>query len=289
LVLAVLLAPSVLLAKPLNVVASTQSLASIAESIGGKHVKVRALATGHVDLHFFEPKPSMVMKVAKADIVIKVGMSFDGFLDALVEAANNPKVFPGNYGYVDASVGVTKLDVPQGPITMGMGDIHSEGNPHYFVDPRNGKYIAQNILKSLKAADPNHSDYFESRYESFLKKLAKRQNVWDEKKKTTEGKLAVSYHKSWTYLFDYLGIQLVTTIEPLPGLPPTPRHVKYLTEEVVNEDLDYIVIADIYSQREAKRIQKATSAKLLVLPGTLDYRSKKRGYFEFLDSLINAF
>lgn len=289
LVLSLLLAPSVLSAKPINVVASTQSLASITEYIGGKHVNVRALAVGHVDLHFFEPKPSMVMKVAQADMVIKIGMSFDAFVDAIVEAANNPGVFPGSAGYVDASYGVPKLEVPQGPITMSMGDIHEQGNPHYYLDPRNAVHIATNILNSLKALDPDHKDYYDARFEDFSKELEKRFVVWDKKKSKTNGKVAISYHRSWSYLFDYLGLQLLTTIEPLPGLPPTPRHIKFLLEDVIKETVDYIVIADIYNPKEAKRIQKETGAPLLMLPVTLDHRSKKRGYFEFIDGLISAF
>lgn len=288
-VLVILLVPSALIAKPLNVVTSTQGLASITEYIGGKHVKVRALATGHVDLHFFEPRPSMVMKVAKADMVVKIGMSFDAYVDALIEAANNPNVFPGNSGYIDASVGVPKLEVPQGRITMGMGDIHKEGNPHYYVDPRNSVYIAQNILNGLKEIDPNNASYYETRFKKFNAILERKLEAWDKVTAKTKGKTVVTYHRSWTYLLDYLGLKLVTTIEPLPGLPPTPKHIKYLTEDVVKEDLDYIVIATIYSAREARKIQKKTGAVLLRLPITLSERSKKEGYFDYIDSLISAF
>lgn len=288
-VLALLLVPFQLFAQPIRVVTSTQSLASITEYIGGRDVDVTSLAVGHVDLHFFEPKPSMVIAVTKADMVVKVGMAFDGYVDALVESAKNPKVFPGHAGYVDASKGVPKLEVPKGPITMAMGDIHEEGNPHYYLDPRNGRYIAKNILDGLVAIDPDNANAYQKRYEQFLDELDKRILDWNKNISVTKGKTIVTYHRSWSYLLDYLELSLVATIEPLPGLPPTPKHIKYLTEDVIKESLDYVLIASIYSPKVGRMIQEQTGALFLQLPVTLEKRSKQFGYFEFLDHLITAF
>ncbi len=189
----------------IDVVAATPELADIARQVGGNKVSVCSIAKPNQDYHMIEPKPSDVSRIAKAEMVVRIGMDLDLWLDALINAAGNPKVQKGAPGYVDASNGIKKLEVPKGQITGASGDIHVYGNPHYFYDPENGKIIAKNILNGLVRVSPNEKSYFEDNYERFVKELDRNIDKWQKELAPYKGTRVVTYHEAPSTFFAALG------------------------------------------------------------------------------------
>src|SRR5439155_21576521 len=179
------LAAVVLIAAPvraqgkLNVITTTEDLASIAREAGGDRVTVEAMARGYQDPHFVEAKPSFILKLQKADLLVAVGRELEiGWLPPLIQQSRNSKIQPGSQGYLDASLGATILEIPTGTITRAMGDVHPQGNPHYWMDPENGKRIGKEIADKLSEIRPNDRAYFEQQYTSFATRLDAAEKRW---------------------------------------------------------------------------------------------------------------
>src|SRR4029077_6559582 len=156
----------------LNVVATTEDLASIASEVGGDHISVDSIAKGYQDPHFVEAKPSFILKLTKADILILVGRELEiGWLPPLISGSHNSKIQVGADGYLDASLQAQILEVPSGQVTRAEGDVHPLGNPHYWMDPENGKIIAKEIFDQFVKLRPNDRAYFEPRYNDFVNRV----------------------------------------------------------------------------------------------------------------------
>src|SRR4029450_4400384 len=167
-------------AAAVNVVTTTGDLAALAREVGGDRIKVEAIARGYQDPHFVEAKPSFILKLHSADLLIAVGREMEvGWLPPLVQQARNAKIQPGANGYLDASLNVRILEIPTGMITRAMGDVHPLGNPHYWLDPGNGRHIARAIQEKLAALSPADASYFAQRYADFDKRLADAEKRWD--------------------------------------------------------------------------------------------------------------
>src|SRR6188474_3524120 len=183
----------------LNVVTSTEDLASIAREVGGDKIAVTALAKGYQDPHFVDPKPSFILAVSRADLLIVVGRELEiGWLQPLITSSRNAKIQAGANGYLDASQNVRILEIPTGQITRAMGDVHPQGNPHYWLDPGNGRVIAQSIRAKLQQLLPADKAYFDQRYADFDKRLAAAEKRWDAALAPYKGAKLVTYHRSWS-------------------------------------------------------------------------------------------
>src|SRR5690349_24196907 len=164
----------------LNVVATTEDLGSLAREIGGDKVSVTSLARGYQDPHFVDPKPSFILAVSRADLLIVVGRELEvGWLTPLLTSSRNAKVQPGSRGYLDASMNVKILEIPTGQITRAMGDVHPVGNPHYWLDPGNGRKMAMAIRDKLSELSPADKALFDKRYADFDQRLAAAEKRWD--------------------------------------------------------------------------------------------------------------
>src|ERR1043165_1777726 len=164
----------------LNVVATTEDLGALAREVGGDKVSVTALAKGYQDPHFVDPKPSFILAVSKADVLIVVGRELEiGWLPPLLTSSRNSQIQQSVNGYLDASQNVKILEIPTGQITRAMGDVHPMGNPHYWLDPPNGRAIARAIRDRLKQLDPSNAATFDQRYADFDKRLAAAEARWD--------------------------------------------------------------------------------------------------------------
>ena len=217
----------------LKVMATTSDLASLASEVGGDKITVEALARGYQDPHFVEAKPSFVIKLHSADLLIAVGRELEiGWLPPLVTQARNANVQPGGSGYLDASQTAKILDIPTGQLTRAMGDVHPSGNPHYWLDPDNGKRIARAIAEKLAAMDAANAAYYRQRVADFEKRLDAADAGWKAQMAPYKGMKVVTYHRSWPNLADHFGLDVIGYVEPKPGIPPSPSHTLDLLGEL---------------------------------------------------------
>src|ERR1700680_3384457 len=212
-------------AKKLNVVTATTDMAALAQEVGGDRISVESIAKGYQDPHFVEAKPSFLLKLRQADLLIVVGLQLEiGWLPPLITQSGNARVQVGAGGYLDASQFAEILDIPTGTVTRAMGDVHPLGNPHYWLDPDNGRRIAKGIAGKLGELDPEDARYFEGRYQDFDKRLTAAEQKWDSEMKPFHGRKVVTYHNSFPNFAKHFGLNVIGYVEPRPGIPPITRH-----------------------------------------------------------------
>ena len=250
----------------INIVTVNDDFASIATSIGGELVHVDSLISGSRNLHDINPKPSMVMKVKNADMVIRLGMSQDSWMDGLIQVARNPKLFSNQPGYLDASKDIEKLEVPTQNIDGSHGDVHKEGNPHYWLNPRNGIVIANAIRNHLIAIDPTNKTTYDKNFSQFSKQLLEKINQWEKRMASVREKKFMSYHKVWAYFYDAFKLKEIGTLEVFPGVPPTINHLKSMKQAIKkNSDETIIITARYYPKRFGESLARDTDANFLAL------------------------
>ena len=272
-----------------TVVASTTDLADIVKQVGGDRVSVYSIAKPNQDLHMIEPRPSDVLRIKRAQLVVRIGMDLDQWLDALLNAAANAKVNRGGQGYVDASVGIRKLEVPREQITGASGDIHVYGNPHYWLDPLNAEAISASILEGLKRVSPADANYFERNRNAFLAALRSAMRRWQEKLSPYQGRKIVIYHDAWPYFVRRFNLKVLGCIEPKPGIPPTASHIASLIEQIKAEKQP-VVIADAayYPDKAAKSIAARTGAKFVVIPSSVGGERGADDYISLFDCIVDS-
>jgi ABC-type Zn uptake system ZnuABC Zn-binding protein ZnuA len=273
----------------ISVVAATPDLADIAKQVGGSRVSIYSIAKPNQDLHMIEPRPSDVSRIARADLVVRIGLDLDLWLDALLNAAGNGPVNRGGRGYVDASVGIQRLEVPHEQITGASGDIHVYGNPHYWLDPLNGEIISANILEGLKRVSPADANYFERNRNAFLAGLRSAMRRWQEKLSPYQGRKIVIYHDAWPYFVRRFNLKVLGCIEPKPGIPPTASHVASLIERIKAEKQP-VVIADaaFYPDKAAKTIAARTGAEFVVIPSSVGGAKGADNFFSLFDHIVDG-
>src|SRR3982751_1134769 len=208
-------------AKTLNVVTATTDMAAMAQEVGGDKVSVESIAKGYQDPHFVEAKPSFLLKLRQADLLITVGLQLEiGWLPPLITQSGNARIQVGGNGYLDASQFAEILDVPTGTVSRAMGDVHPLGNPHYWLDPDNGRRIAKGIAGKLSEMDPGNAAYFQQRFQDFDKRLTDAEKRWDAQMAPYRGRKVVSYHKSLPNFAKHFGFNVVAYVQPRPGIPP---------------------------------------------------------------------
>ncbi len=238
---------SVVTATKINVVTTTTDLKSIAELIGNDKVDVFSIATGFQNPHFVDPKPSYIIKLSKADMFVTVGLDLEtGWSPQLLSSSRNPKIQKGSNGYVDASVGVALMQVPSS-INRGEGDIHIYGNPHYWLDPLNGKQIARNICDGLVKISPENKDFFEANLKAFTTKIDSKLNEWNTKMSPYKGSKIIAYHNEWCYFEKRFALIIVDFLEPKPGIPPTPTQLVKIISEVKSNNIKAIISSPYFT------------------------------------------
>src|SRR6478752_4930383 len=197
-------------AKKLNVITSTTDMAALASEVGGDRISVDSIARGYQDPHFVEAKPSFLLKLRNADLLIAVGLDLEiGWLPPLITQSGNPKIQVGAAGYLDASQFAEILDKPTGTITRAMGDVHPLGNPHYWLDPDNGRRIARGMAGKLSELDPADAAYFQQRFQDFDKRLTEAEKKWDAQMAPYHGAKLVTYHTSWSNFARHFGLSIL--------------------------------------------------------------------------------
>jgi zinc/manganese transport system substrate-binding protein len=278
------LVPAGRAAAAINVVASTEDLAALAREVGGDKVKVEALARGYQDPHFVEPKPSFILKLHGADLLIAVGRELEiGWLPPLIQQSRNSKIQPGAEGYFDASLTVRILEIPTGAITRAMGDVHPLGNPHYWLDPANGRRIAQAIQQKLSSLSAGDAAYFAQRYADFDKRLTEAEKRWDAEMAPLKGLKIVSYHNSWPNFAEHFHLNVIGYVEPRPGIPPSPSHTFDLIQAMKREGVKIIIVEPYFELKTPESIARETGGKVVVLAPSVGGEPKVVTYMDLFD------
>jgi ABC-type Zn uptake system ZnuABC Zn-binding protein ZnuA len=279
-----LLAPSSAEAKKLKVVTSLTDLASLTQEVGGDKVDVEALAKGYQDPHFVEPKPSFLLKLRNADLLISVGLDLEiGWLPPLITQSGNSKIQPAGIGYLDASQFAEILDIPQGKVSRAEGDVHPLGNPHYWLDPDNGRRIAKGIAAKLSEMDPEDAAFFQQREKDFEKRLAEAELKWGAQMAPYRGRKIVTYHRSWPNFAKHFGLDVVGYIEPRPGIPPTPSHTLDLVNQMKRDGVKIQLIEPYFDLKTPNSIASMTSGKVVVMLPSVGGKPEVTDYFKLFD------
>jgi ABC-type Zn uptake system ZnuABC Zn-binding protein ZnuA len=277
------------MASPPQVVTTTEDLAALVREVGGDKVSVDAMAKGYQDPHFVEPKPSFILKLHNADLLVVIGRELEiGWLPPLLTQSRNPKIQVGAAGYLDASNGVRILEVPTGQITRAMGDVHPSGNPHYWLDPDNGRIIARNIAAALARISPNDKAYFDQRYADFDRRLTEAQQRWAAAMAPYKGVKVVTYHRSWPNFTERFGLDVIGYVEPKPGIPPSPSHTIELIGEMKRQGVKLILVEPYFDLKTPESIAREVGGKVLVLMPSVGGVKETGSYIALFDYDINV-
>ena len=276
--------PPALQAKKLTVVTSTTDMGALAQEVGGDKINVESIAKGYQDPHFVEAKPSFLLKLRNADLLIVVGLQLEiGWLPPLITQSGNPRIQVGAPGYLDASQFAEILDIPTGQITRAMGDVHPLGNPHYWLDPDNGRRVARGIATKLGELDPPDSAYFQQRFQDFDKRLTAAEQKWDAEMAPFRGRKMVTYHNSFTNFAKRFHLDVIGYVEPRPGIPPTPTHTLDLIGLMKRENCKLVLVEPYFDLKTPNSIGSATGAKVLVYLPSVGGEKQVTNYFELFD------
>ena len=273
----------------INVLTTTEDLKSVTEAIGGDKVKVDSLAKGLQDPHFVDAKPSFMMKAKNADLFIRVGLELEiGYEELIIDGSRNQKIRIGNPGHLDASEGVYLLEVPTTTkVDRSMGDVHPMGNPHYWLDPENVRIVARNIANRLSELSPENAGYFQENLKVFDKKMDEKMAEWNKKMATFKGKKIAIYHRSWPYFVDRFGLVIACELEPKPGIPPSPGHLKEVIDIMKRDNVKIILMEVFYDEKPAQFVADQTGAKVVVVPNSVGGTKEAKDYFSLIDTIVN--
>ncbi len=305
----------------LNIVTTTTDLASIARSVGGDRVRVRSLQNGTRDPHFLQAKPTYIVMARKADLWVRVGMELEiGYEPVILNSSRNRRIKVGSPGHLDVSQNVIRLDVPTKKVNRSMGDVHPEGNPHYWLDPYNGRIVAREIVDRLKRLDPAGAKVYEANLAAFTARLdgamfgkaalvaMKGDELWKQQcdgglQKALRkmgigpggwygallphsGAKVGTHHRSWNYLLGRFGLVLGAELEPKPGIPPSPRHLTEALGTVKAAGIKAFMVEPFYSRKAADFIAARTGARVVVCANATGGQPEATDYIAMIDNAV---
>lgn len=293
LVIAVLAAaglqPAADAAAKLRVIATIPDLKALTEAVGGDLVEVESLARGNQNPHDLEVRPSLMVKLRRADALVVNGLELDGWADAVLRGANNPAVIPGAAGFIDASRGVPVIDVPTSRVDRSMGDVHPYGNPHYTFDPGLAPIVTQTILEGLARLAPGQRATFERQRQAFVARLESALGRWQAALTPLKEARLVVYHNNLGYLFNRFGLTQLGTIEDRPGIPPSPAHLARLVREMKEARTRVVIVLESWSDRKlAARLAEETGARTAIINAKLGTFSGPEAYIASMDANVTA-
>ncbi len=278
---------NLVVAGPIKVVTTTTDLKSITEWVGGNKVSVSSIATGYQNPHFVDPKPSYIISLSNANLFVTVGLDLEtGWSPQLLSSSRNQKIQKGAAGYVDASEGVGLLQVPSS-LNRGEGDIHIYGNPHYWLDPLNGKVIARNIANGLERIDPSNKAYYEANLQAFFNKVNEKLAAWAALMAPYKGSKIIAYHNEWCYFEKRFGLEIVDFMEPKPGIPPSPSQLVKVIKEVSANHIKVIISSPYFTTSSSDVVAKQTGVKELTLATSVNAFDQIHDYFDLFDYNLN--
>ncbi|MGZ5430972.1 MAG: metal ABC transporter substrate-binding protein, partial [Thermoanaerobaculia bacterium] len=238
--------------------------------------------------HFVEPKPSFILKLHGADLLIVAGLELEiGYLPPLLDQARNERIRPTGPGYLDASVGCEILERPTAAVTRAMGDVHPYGNPHFWLDPQNGRVVARAIAAKLAALDPASADVFQKNLAAFEARLAEAEKRWQEKLGAYAGTKVVTYHASWPNFAKYFKLDVVGYLEPKPGIPPTPQHKLEIVNLMRAQKVPLILMEVYFDRKDPDFVAGKTGAEVVVMPPSVGGEPAAKDYISLFDENVN--
>lgn len=309
----------------LKVVTTTTDLKSIVEAVGGDKVDAASIGTGREDPHFIDAKPSCMMLANDADLWIRIGLELEtGYERLILDGARNARIRIGTPGHLDASQGVLRLEVPTGKVDRSMGDIHPQGNPHYWLDPLNMRIVAKNVAARLTKLDPANAEYYGDRLKAFLARLDESMfgpkliaasegaklwamllrgtldgfvkehggdavaGGWWGRMRPLQGTKIVTYHRSWSYLANRFGLNVVVELEPKPGIEPSPAHLSEVEAMVKNQEVKFLLMEPFYSRQAPDWLSKRTAIKVVVVANSVGGQPHATDYISMMDGVVNG-
>jgi len=273
----------------LQIVSSIPTLGSLAKEVGGNRVNVESLGKGYQDPHFIEPKPNLMLVLNRADLLLYVGLELEiGWLPPLVLGSRNPRIQPGELGNLDCSRAIPVLDVPTTKVDRSMGDIHPQGNPHYWLPPGNAKIIAREIAQRLEELDPEGRGDYEKNLAAFNARVDAKARQWESATRKLRGARIATYHKSWSYVSQWLGLEEIGYVEPKPGIPPDPQHLARLIALMKEKQSKLLLMEDFYNRSVAALVAQKAGAKLLVLPTDVGATPEIKDWFTLADAVVRT-
>ncbi|MGD1048222.1 MAG: metal ABC transporter substrate-binding protein [Candidatus Krumholzibacteriaceae bacterium] len=277
----------------LRVATSLTDLASVAESVGGKHVTVISLCKGYEDPHFVPAKPSLMKAIQNADVFVSVGLELDGgWLPLVLPGSRNPKIQPGTAGFVDASEGVDVLEKPSGTVSRAEGDVHPLGNPHYYLDPKNLEIVAGHLAAVFSALDPANATDYSANAKAFGERMEEALARWQAELAPYKGASVVTFHRNFVYFAERFGLKLFGNVEPKPGIPPTPRHIAELAEAMRQAGVRVVLYQPYYDADASRDVAGKAGGVAVEIPtevgGTPDATDVLSKFDGIVSSLVKA-
>lgn len=272
----------------LRVVTTTPDLAALAREIGGDAVEVRALAKPTEDPHYVDAKPSHIVTLNRADVLIEGGAELElGWLPPLLESARNERIAAGAPGRIVASHGIRMLDVPA-TFDRSRGDVHALGNPHFLLDPLNVRIIAAQIADHFVQVDPASADVFTANRRRFDAALDLKLAEWQEQLEPYRGAKIVTYHKDFVYLAERFNLEVVETLEPKPGIAPSPAHLAKVIATMKAANARVILVQPYQNRRTAETVARQTNAVVLDIPQQPGAVPNTATYFALMDHMVRT-
>ena len=277
-------APPAAAAGKFQIITATSDLAALAQEIGGDRVDAESIARGYQDPHFVDAKPSFLLKLRKADLLIVVGLELEiGWLPPLIQQSGNPKIQVAAPGYFDASHFAKIMEIPTGQVTRAEGDVHPQGNPHYWLDPDNGLRIAKGIQNKLSEMRPGDADYFAQRYASFEQRLQQADANCTAQMKPYAGRKVVTYHRSWPNFAEHFHLDVVGYVEPRPGIPPSPQHTVELMQMMKRDAVKVILVEPYFDLKTPNSVARETGARVVVMMPSVGGEKEVTDYFKLFE------
>ena len=284
--LLLLLITPVLAQADLKIFACEPEWEALAKELGGDKIEVSSATNALQDPHYIQARPSLISKVRRADLLVCSGAQLEiGWLPMLLQKGNNPNVMPGGKGFLEASQYVKRLDIAES-VDRSQGDVHPQGNPHIQTDPRNILLVAEVLSKRLAELDPSNADIYEQRMADFRQRWTAAIAEWDKRAAVLRGKRVIAHHKSWVYMENWLGLNEVATLEPLPGIPPTASHLSSLLEQFGDKGADFIIRAPYQSDKPSEWLSERTGIPAVLLPSTVGGTDEASDLFKWFDDII---
>jgi zinc/manganese transport system substrate-binding protein len=282
--ISLLVAGSTLAADKLNVVTATEDGASLTREVGGDRVTVTSIGKGYQDPHFIEPKPSFLLLLKRADLLEVIGLELEiGWLPPLLDQSRNNDIRPGQKGYLDLSQGVEILERPPGNVNRSMGDVHPLGNPHYWLDPANAVRMAIEISAKLTELRPADGPYFAQRLQAFKVRMNDANKRWLAQMAPYRGAKIITYHPSWPNFARHFSLEVAGTVEPKPGIPPSPSHTLEIINLIKDQKIKVILMEPYFDRKTPDFIAEKTGAKVVVMYPSVGGKAGLDDYFKLFD------
>ena len=273
----------------LKVATSLSDLASVAQFVGGKHVTAISLCKGYEDPHFVPAKPSLMKAIQDADVFVSVGLELDGgWLPLVIPGSRNPKIQPGAKGFIDASEGVDVLDKPVGTVSRAEGDIHPLGNPHYYADPLNLVVVADHLAKVFADLDPANADDYAANAKAFDERMEKSLKGWKTQLAPYKGAKLVTYHENFKYFAERFGLKTFGTVEPKPGIPPSPRYLNDTSDAMKAAGVKVVIYQPYYDADAAQQLAKLAGGVALEIPNEVGGVPDAKDVFSKFDFIVSS-